>query len=116
MHELPVMEQVLKLVLKHAAGNGVSRVLGVQMEVGTLSDLEEEWMQRYFDHLSRGSVAEGARLKVERVPARMKCAECGTVFSPDLASRERLTCPECGSAGCRLVSGQEYRVVNLEAI
>ena len=116
MHELPVMEQVLKLVLKHAAGNAVSRVMGVQMEVGALSDLEEEWMQRYFDHVSKGTVAEGARLKVERVPARMKCAGCGSVFSPDLASRERLACPECASANCRLVSGREYRVVNLEAV
>ncbi len=116
MHELPVMEQVLKLVLKHAASNGVNQVLGVQMEVGALSDLEEEWMQRYFDHLSTGSVAEGARLKVERLPARMECAGCGAVFSPDLQSRDRLSCPECESPNCRLVSGREYRVVNLEAV
>jgi hydrogenase nickel incorporation protein HypA/HybF len=116
MHELPVMEQVLKVVLKHAASNGVSRVLGVQIEVGVMSDLEEEWMQRYFDHLSRGSVAEGARLKVERVPARMTCAACGSTFNPDMTSQKRLVCPECESPNCRLISGQEYRVVNLEAV
>jgi len=116
MHELPVMEQVLKLVLKHAAANDLSRVVGVQMEVGALSDLEEEWMQRYFDHVSKNTVAEGARLKVERVPARMRCAGCGTTFDPDLTTKERLTCPGCESAHCRLISGREYRVINLEAV
>jgi hydrogenase nickel incorporation protein HypA/HybF len=104
------------VVLKHAAGNDLSRVVGVQMEVGALSDLEEEWMQRYFDHLSRDTVAQGARLKVERVPARMRCGSCGTTFNPDLTSKERLTCPKCESADCRLISGREYRVVNLEVV
>ena len=116
MHELPVMREVLRVVLKHAAKHGVERVYAVRMRVGELSDLEEEWMQRYFDHLTKGSLAKGAVLKIERVPATMQCRVCGHRFQPDFSSRERIVCPQCAEADCTLVSGREYTVVNLEAV
>ncbi|MFP4258385.1 MAG: hydrogenase maturation nickel metallochaperone HypA [Desulfovermiculus sp.] len=115
MHELPVMQEVLGLVLKHAQKHRVEKVFAVQMRVGEMSDLEEEWMQRYFDHLAKGSLAEGAVLKVERVPAAMECLACGLRFCPDLGSRERIVCPGCAGTKCSLVSGREYTVVHLEA-
>lgn len=115
MHELPVMREVLRLVLKHAQKHRVEKVFAVQMRVGEMSDLEEEWMQRYFDHLAKGSPAEGARLKIERVPAAMECLTCGHRFRPDLGSRERIVCPGCTGTDCSLVSGREYTVVHLEA-
>ena len=116
MHELPVMREVLKVVLKHAARHRVEQVHAVWMRVGELSDLEEEWMQRYFDHLAQGSPAGGAVLKVERVPASMDCRACGHSFHPDLSSRERIVCPQCAASDCSLVSGREYTVVNLEVV
>ncbi|MFO7877449.1 MAG: hydrogenase maturation nickel metallochaperone HypA [Desulfovermiculus sp.] len=115
MHELPVMQEVLRLVLKHAQKHKVKKVCAVQMRVGEMSDLEEEWMQRYFDHLAKGSPAEGARLKIERVPAAMECLGCGHRFRPDLGSRERIVCPGCTGTDCTLISGREYTVVHLEA-
>ena len=115
MHELPVMQEVLRLVLKHAAKNRVEKVYAIQMRVGEMSDLEEEWMQRYFDHLAKDSLDEGAVIKVERVPAAMECLGCGHRFRPDLGSRERIVCPSCARTDCNLVSGREYTVVHLEA-
>ena len=64
MHELPVTESILKIVLKHARVSGVRKVRTIRLIVGKLSDLEDEWIQRYFDYLSKGTVAEGARLGV----------------------------------------------------
>ncbi|MDZ7759064.1 MAG: hydrogenase maturation nickel metallochaperone HypA [Desulfovermiculus sp.] len=116
MHELPVMREVLRVVLKHAHKHGVEKVYAVRMRVGELSDLEEEWMQRYFDHLTKGSLAEGAVLKIERVPATMQCQVCGHRFHFELGSRERIVCPQCADPDCTLVSGREYTVVNLEAV
>ncbi len=116
MHELPVMQEVLRLVLKHAEKHRVEKVYAIQMRVGELSDLEEEWMQRYFDHLAQDSLAEGAVLKIERVPASMECQVCRHRFHPDFSSRERIFCPRCAKPDCTLVSGREYTVVNLEAV
>ncbi len=115
MHELPVMEKILSLVLKHAARNNVQRVYGVHIQVGALSDLEETWMQRYFNALSKDTVAEQAGLKIERAPAVLRCTECGRDFSVSFGDIEAFCCPDCGSARADLVSGRGYTILSLEA-
>ncbi len=86
MHELAVTESLLQVVLRHAGEGGAGKVVSVSVRVGELSDLVNEWMQRYFDYLSRGTIAEGALIRIERIPATFRCGGCGDVFpgrSPD---------------------------------
>ncbi|MBC2716407.1 MAG: hydrogenase maturation nickel metallochaperone HypA [Desulfobacteraceae bacterium] len=116
MHELPVINSILKVVLKHAVDNNVNKVIAVHLQVGELSDLEDKWMQQYFDHLAKGGIAEGARLKIERTPVVMKCSDCGDAYIADIKQDKALVCPECGSKKNSLISGREYFVKNLEAI
>ena len=49
MHELQITERVLDVVLKHASGQDVSRIVRIHLRIGALSDLEDEWIQSYFD-------------------------------------------------------------------
>jgi hydrogenase nickel incorporation protein HypA/HybF len=63
MHELPITESILKIVLKHAEMNSARKVITVHLQVGKLSDLEDDWIQRYFDYLSKGTIAEGQSSK-----------------------------------------------------
>jgi len=114
MHELPVMQKIFEVVLKHARQHRVERVVGVHLQVGQLSDLREEWMQRYFDRLSHGSVAEGAQLKVERTPAKLRCRSCGQEFAWQ-ARHERQVCPACQADSGELICGREYTIASLEA-
>src|SRR5208337_2714811 len=51
MHELPVTESILKIVLQHAPADSVSKIVRIFLDVGELSDLEDEWIQHYFDYL-----------------------------------------------------------------
>ena len=86
------------------------------MKIGELSDLEDEWIQRYFDYLSRGTLAENAELAIERAPIVLGCQSCDCSFE---IQREKLgspECPECGETKCQLVSGREYLVKNIEVI
>jgi hydrogenase nickel incorporation protein HypA/HybF len=116
MHELPVINSILKVVLKHAVDNNVSKVVAVHLQVGELSDLEDQWMQQYFDHLAKGGIAEGAELKIERTPVVMQCMDCEHSYVANLKEDKALSCPECGSGKNTMVSGREYIVKNLEAI
>ncbi|MDA3896139.1 MAG: hydrogenase maturation nickel metallochaperone HypA [Desulfobacteraceae bacterium] len=116
MHELPVINSILKVVLKHAVDNNVNKVVAVHLQVGELSDLEDKWMQQYFDHLAKGGIAEGAQLKIERTPVVMKCNDCGHSYVAKIKEDKTLACPKCGSEKNTLVSGREYIVKNLEAI
>lgn len=116
MHELPVTKSICEIVLRHAANNDVRRVLSVTLEIGALSDLQREWLQRYFDHLSRGTVAEEARLDVHRVPAVFRCNGCQQSFEVLSLVDDGLVCGQCRSEDVVLVSGSQYMVKRIEVI
>lgn len=117
MHELPVTESIFQIVLKHAQKGGVKRVVTINLEIGALSDLQSEWIQRYFDHLSRGSVVEGAKLKITRIPAVFHCDSCDQSFEvTSLLEEGSLRCKQCRSQEVTLVSGREYRIRDMEVL
>lgn len=116
MHELPVTESILKIVLAHAEKNDVRRVVTIHLQVGKLSDLEDEWMQRYFDYVSRGTPADGAKLLIERTPIRLECSACAESYTVESRADIQKPCPCCGCTDVRLVSGREYFIKNMEVL
>ena len=116
MHELPVTKSICDIVLRHAANNNVTRVLSVTLEISAISDLQGEWLQRYFDHLSRGTVAESARLDIDRVPAVFRCSGCERPFEVLSLVADDLACGECGSGDVVLESSRRFMVKRIEVI
>ena len=116
MHELQVTKRILDIALRHADGHRVSRIAVIHLRIGALSDLEDEWLQRYFDYLSRGTLAEKARLAIERMPIVVRCTGCSRSFEVEKAALDAAACPGCGGSSCQLVSGREYVVANMEVI
>ena len=114
MHELHVTKSIFQIVLKHAIKGNVNCVQSVNLEIGALSDLHVEWIQRYFDRLSRGTVVEGAKLKIKRVPAVFECNRCYQSFEIDSLLENDLSCPHCQCREVNLISGREYHVKNME--
>ena len=115
MHELAVTKSIHSIVLKHASRANVDRVHAVHLELGALSDLQSEWLQRYFDRLGRGTITEGARLVVDRIPAVFSCARCHERFQIDSLQKSDLCCPRCHGGEVTVVSGREYHVKSMEA-
>jgi hydrogenase nickel incorporation protein HypA/HybF len=114
MHELPITEEILKIVLKHAQINNVRQVMAIHLQIGKLSDLEDEWIQRYFDYLSKGTLAEGAKLKIQRMPIMMQCSACSASYEAEAAKIGDLACPQCGQKESSLLSGREYYIKDME--
>jgi hydrogenase nickel incorporation protein HypA/HybF len=115
MHELPVIQSILDIVLRHARMNQVSKVYSVALAVGELSDLQDEWLQRYFDYVSKGTLAEGARLEIKRTPVVFKCGNCAKEISVKPVDINDMVCPECGKKEFTLISGREYFIKSMEA-
>lgn len=111
LHELPVTEQILKIVLESARGAGASRVARVNLVIGDLTTFVDESIQFYFDFLSKGTEAEGAQLHIRRIPARLHCHECETEFTPAGADWR---CPRCGSLGGEVLAGRESYIETIE--
>ncbi len=116
MHELPVIQSLFDLCVRHANANNAKGIISVTLQIGEASDLQEEWIQRYFDYLSKGTMAEGASLIIERVPLVVRCRECSEEFHVDLRKSKRVLCPECGGTKFEYVSGREYQVDRMEII
>jgi hydrogenase nickel incorporation protein HypA/HybF len=116
MHELPITEKILGIVLRHAAAAGARRVVSIRLTIGAASDLEGEWIQKYFDHLSRDTVAHKAMLRIERAPAAMACGDCGRSFEVEAGSWQDAACPDCGSGHAQLVSMPPYRIEDMQVI
>jgi hydrogenase nickel incorporation protein HypA/HybF len=109
LHELAVTQSILEIALRHA--EGVKRITQLNLVIGDLSSVVDDSVQFYWDIISRGSVAEGARLHFERVRTRFQCNECGEGFEPD---GRVYTCPHCGSLQVTLVAGREFRLESIE--
>jgi len=114
MHELPIMEKILKIALRHAQANNVTKIVAIKMQIGRLSDLEEEWIQRYFNYLSKGSPAEGAKIEIEWMPIVMRCSNCMKTYEADRKNMTERVCPSCGGKDGSLLSGKEYYIKEME--
>jgi len=114
VHELPITESILKIVLKHAHANNVHKVMAVHLRIGKLSDLEGEWIQRYFDYLSKGTLVEGAKLKIERMPIIARCNACAESYEVDVKDLKDFICTACGGKEYTLISGREYYIKDME--
>jgi hydrogenase nickel incorporation protein HypA/HybF len=79
-----------------------------------MRNLEEDWIQRYFNYISKGTKAEKAVIKVRKIPVIFLCKECGNQFSANLREDRKMLCTHCGSFKYDLVSGRELIVEQLE--
>lgn len=116
MHELAVTEGMLKVVLRHAELNQAQKVVGITLKIGGMSDIVDEWLQRYFDYLSRGTIAEGAEILIERSPAVFRCCGCGEEYIVNLKAKGSFSCPECGADNVDLVAGREFQVQEIKVV
>ena len=116
MHELPVTESILNIALKHARAHNVERIVSISLRIGELSDLVNEWVQHYFDYLSKDTIAEGAKLDIERSPVVFRCDGCEKSFQVDIKKIKEVICPDCGGKKNTLISGREYYIKNIAVI
>lgn len=111
MHEYAVTKSMLNIALDEAKRVGASRILEVRLVIGDLSTILDDSVQMYFDIMSEGTAAEGARLVFNRVKAEFKCRECGAVF---IKPPQGFDCPKCGGLGMPTEKGREFYIDSLE--
>lgn len=119
MHEMPVAQHILNLVLQ-AAGPG--RVTDIHLRAGELSAIVPASVELFFQHLSKGTPAEGARLHFEMVPLTMHCPDCGRPADlsrwrdrpPPVAMAYALAsgCP-CGSRRLQVTDGAGFELAKI---
>jgi len=113
MHELSVTESILSIVLKHAQTHKAEKVLAINLRIGELSELVGDCIQHYFDYLSKGTIAEGAIIDVEKSPITFQCKECAHTFEVSFKDSKDFSCPRCRGIKCSLISGREFYIKDI---
>jgi len=107
MHELSITQSVVDAVCERAAGRTVH---SVKVQVGALTAVVPEAMRFCFELVVEGTVAQGARLDIERRAGAGHCRSCDAdIVLDDLI----LLCP-CGSADVYVTAGRELQIVSME--
>lgn len=114
MHELGVTRSIVDVVLRNACAQQAKQVLSVSLVIGEMRNLEEEWVQRYFDRCAKDTLAEGAKIKIQKVPMAFYCNNCGSTFQLAMGSDRHMCCPDCGSENYDMVTGGELLIKEIE--
>ncbi|MGI5861797.1 MAG: hydrogenase maturation nickel metallochaperone HypA [Myxococcales bacterium] len=110
MHEVSVAERMLEITLEAARRNGGGRVRTARLLLGALTCVEPETLRFAFEIACRGTAAEGCRLEILPVAAKLKCQACGGVHEGDLLE----PCPRCQSVGFEVLQGRELRIDTID--
>ena len=111
MHEVAIMEEAVRLAIESAKNSGGARVLGLRLRVGALSGVVPEALRFSFDVVCHGTLAEGATLEIESVPAVGWCPDCGAEYPCDHCLSE---CPRCQNLNGELRRGRELEISSVE--
>jgi hydrogenase nickel incorporation protein HypA/HybF len=111
MHEMSLCESIVRTLEEQAAIHSYSRVKAVWLEIGPLAAVEPEAMMFCFDAVTRGTLAEGARLEIAATPATAWCMAC----AKNVAIENRYDCcPDCGSHQMQITGGDELKIKQME--
>lgn len=109
------MNDVLETAVRVAKQNDGSRVTKISLKVGVMSGVMPQFMQSFFDVISKGTIAEGAELDIQRDPVVFRCRECGRTTVYDELGPEYV-CHACGSESLFLVSGRSFQIISVAII
>ena len=68
MHETHMIEPIIKGIEQHAREEGGKKVTNVKIKVGQLTGVKEESFKETFNILAKGTILEGAELKIIMFP------------------------------------------------
>src|SRR5919108_3044824 len=108
MHELSIADAIVAIARDHARGR---RVASVDVKIGRLRQVVPDAPDLAFELVAGGTNVEGAALRIEQVPPRVRCRRCET---ETLVVGFPLACARCGSVDVEVVAGEELLVDALE--
>lgn len=111
MHELSLMAATLEIALEYAQRESAQQILQLNLRVGAMSGVVPEALEFAFAACTQATIAAGAQLAIEVVPALCYCQNCDREFTPaDLI----YACPDCGKLSSKLLQGRELQLISLE--
>lgn len=113
MHELPITENILKIVCKHAQEAKAKQVSDIYLVIGNFSSIVDDSVQFYWDFIAKDTICELAKLHFRRIPSVMECDNCHHQYT---LTNDLTPCPICNSIHIHLISGDEFYIESIDVI
>ena len=120
MHEFSFAFNIFKVAEATAIKYNAKKITEVLLEIGELTLIVPELLQRSFEIATKGSIAEGAILKITMTPGKIKCRNCSKISEVSLTHDAQLTglqlfkCSHCGSNNTEIIEGKKANVKNIK--
>ena len=120
MHEFSFAYNIFKIAEATALKYNANKISQVYLEIGELTLIVPELLKRSFEMATKGSIAEGAELKIEILPGKIKCRDCSKVSTVTLSEESYLTglqlfqCRYCQSKNTEIIEGKKANVKNIK--
>ena len=109
MHELPVAQNILQIVLQNVGD--AKAVKKINITIGELSAIIGDSVQFYWDLISKDTVAEGAILNFDLIKTKFFCNDCKKEYAPVSGNFE---CIHCEGRNVKIVAGNEFQLTSIE--
>jgi len=110
MHELTIASSLVELACDQAVRVGAARVAEINIRMGQLTGIARS-LYFCFGAATRGTLCEGAVLRIEEVPLTVMCTHCSEVKTPTALYSFR--CPDCGRPTPKVLTGREMQLLSL---
>jgi len=86
-------------------------VESVQIALGELFPLSEEQIRAQWNELTDETPLAQTQLQVRLIPAEQQCMVCFEKYHP---VNNEISCPQCGSVGAKILTGEEFYLESIE--
>ena len=111
MHELSITQSILNIALSSAENAHAKKINKIKITLGEMTGCVPQYIQEYFDIVSEDTIAYGAKLEFNHIPAVAKCLDCGKETK---LIRFRFRCEHCNSQKLTIISGKEFLVDSID--
>ncbi len=111
MHELSIMENVMKVILEKANENNFKSIKKVTLKIGELSCIMDHSLNLVFEICTKDTIAFGSELCIDRIKAMAFCENCKFQFKID---HYQNLCPLCEKSSFKIVKGFEMYIESIE--
>ncbi len=113
MHELSLAQSILETALVEAQRAGGKHIRGIHAKVRNSSHHIEDTSSLEFclEAVTKGTVAEGAEIRIEFIPSTLRCKECDFTF---LAQASALVCPRCRGGKLEELDAEEVYLEDIQ--
>ena len=120
MHEFAFAYDIFKVAEATALKYNAKKISEVYLEIGELTLIVPELLKQSFKMATHGSIAEGAKLKIEIIPGKIRCRDCNKISTVSLNEEAQLTglqlfqCKFCQSKNTEIIEGKKANVKNIK--